>query len=154
MFDVGGGEILLIVLAILLLFGPRKIPEIASMVGNGMRKIRSAQDEFTSHLRDISTQLETAEEVDRLPADAGTQNQTPGQLTPDLSPDFSPEPLTQEGTPEEVQEGVTEAVPEETPEEIPEEIPDEMPNTTPTFPAEDSPVVVIQPAHGSVSRSR
>ena len=65
MFDVGGGEILLIVLAILLLFGPRKIPEIASMVGNGMRKVRRAQDEFTSHLRDISTQLETAESFER-----------------------------------------------------------------------------------------
>lgn len=150
MFDVGGGEILLIVLAILLLFGPRKIPEIASMVGNGMRKIRSAQDEFTSHLRDISTQLETAEEVDRMPADAGTQTQSPEQMNPNLSPDFSPEPLTQEGTPEVTQEGVTEAVPDETPEEMP----DEMPNTTPTFPAEGSPVVVIQPAHGSVSRSR
>lgn len=61
MFDVGGGEILLIVLAILLLFGPRKIPEIASMVGNGMRKVRKAQDDFTQHLRDMSTELEVAE---------------------------------------------------------------------------------------------
>jgi sec-independent protein translocase protein TatA len=142
MFDVGGGEILLIVLAILLLFGPRKIPEIASMVGNGMRKVRRAQDEFTSHLRDISTQLETAEEVDRLPADASTQIQTTEQLTPDLSPDFSTElstqPFTQEEVPEEVREGA----------------PDELPDSTPSFPAEDAPIVVIQPAHGSVSRSR
>ena len=58
MFDVGGGEILLIVLAILLLFGPRKIPEIATMVGNGMRKVRRAQEDFTQHLRDLSTELE------------------------------------------------------------------------------------------------
>ena len=146
MFDVGGGEILLIVLAILLLFGPRKIPEIASMVGNGMRKVRRAQDEFTSHLRDISTQLETAEEVDRLPADASTQIQTTEQLTPDLSPDFSPELSTQPFT--------QEAMQEEVPEEVREGAPDELPDSTPSFPAEDAPIVVIQPAHGSVSRSR
>lgn len=72
MFDVGGGEILLIVLAILLLFGPRKIPEIASMVGNGMRKVRKAQDDFTQHLRDMSTELEVAELSATRSDDAGT----------------------------------------------------------------------------------
>ncbi len=58
MFDVGGGELLLIVVAILVLFGPKKIPEIASMIGQGMRKVRQAQDEFTQHMRDLSTDLE------------------------------------------------------------------------------------------------
>ena len=76
MFDVGGGEILLIVLAILLLFGPKKIPEIASMVGNGMRKVRKAQDEFTQHLRDLSTELEVAEQTANSP-DGGAISQIP-----------------------------------------------------------------------------
>jgi len=59
MFDVGGGELMLIILAVLLLFGPKKIPEVAQMLGKGMRKFREAQDEFTQHIRDISTQVET-----------------------------------------------------------------------------------------------
>lgn len=58
MFDVGGGELLLIVLVVLLLFGPNKIPEIASMVGKGIRKVREAQNEITQHVRDISTDME------------------------------------------------------------------------------------------------
>lgn len=136
MFDVGGGEILLIVLAILLLFGPRKIPEIASMVGNGMRKVRRAQDEFTTHLRDISTQLETAEEVDKLQKDSNTQMQTPGQPTPDIAPDYSMDMNLAE-TPNGIDESGF----------SPE-------HAAPDAPSEDSPVVVIQPAQGSVSRSR
>src|SRR5689334_238874 len=63
MFDVGGGELLMIVLAILVLFGPKKIPEVASMVGKGMRKVRQAQDDFTQHMRDLSTDLEKVSDV-------------------------------------------------------------------------------------------
>ncbi len=66
MFDVGGGELLLIVMAVLVLFGPKKIPEVASMVGKGMRKVRQAQDEFTQHLRDLSTELEKETDVSHI----------------------------------------------------------------------------------------
>jgi len=107
MFDVGGGEILLIVLAILLLFGPRKIPEIASMVGNGMRKVRRAQEDFTQHLRDLSTELEqsgesnavshrteftTTQETSALPADSfeDRSDETEGSVPSD---DDTPVPL-------------------------------------------------------------
>jgi len=30
MFDIGGGELIVIILAVILLFGPKKIPEIMS----------------------------------------------------------------------------------------------------------------------------
>ncbi|MBL8000106.1 MAG: twin-arginine translocase TatA/TatE family subunit [Candidatus Kapabacteria bacterium] len=56
MFDVGGGELILIVLAILVFFGPKKIPEVAQMVGRGMRKIRQAQDELTTQFREMSVE--------------------------------------------------------------------------------------------------
>lgn len=44
LFDVSGGEFLLIVLAIILLFGSKGIPEIARVVGKGMREFRTATD--------------------------------------------------------------------------------------------------------------
>lgn len=50
MFDVGGGELILIVLAIILLFGPKKLPEIAKTVSKGFREVKKAQQEFTSHI--------------------------------------------------------------------------------------------------------
>jgi TatA/E family protein of Tat protein translocase len=44
LFDVSGGEFILIVLAIILLFGSKGIPEIAKVVGKGMREFRTATD--------------------------------------------------------------------------------------------------------------
>lgn len=58
MFDVGGGELMLILLAILIFFGPKKIPEIAQMVGKGMAQFRKAQAEFQRNLNTISTEIQ------------------------------------------------------------------------------------------------
>jgi sec-independent protein translocase protein TatA len=58
MFDVGGGELLLIVLAVLLLFGPKKIPELMQALGKGMRQVRKAQAEFQSQINEIKTDID------------------------------------------------------------------------------------------------
>lgn len=57
MFDVGGPELLVIVLGVLLLFGPKKIPEIAQMFGKGMQKIRNAQSQFKDQINEIQNDL-------------------------------------------------------------------------------------------------
>lgn len=59
MFDIGGGEFLLIVLVILLLFGPSKLPELARSVGKGLRTMRKAQEDLTQQIRDISADVST-----------------------------------------------------------------------------------------------
>src|SRR5690349_7202984 len=50
MFDLGGGELLLIALAVLVLFGPKKLPELAQSLGRGMREFKRAQREFTEQI--------------------------------------------------------------------------------------------------------
>ncbi len=57
MFDVGGGELLLIVLVVILLFGPKKIPEVAQQVGKGIRQFRRAQEDLKQQIRDISAEI-------------------------------------------------------------------------------------------------
>lgn len=69
MFDVGGGELMLILLAILLLFGPKKIPEFAQMVGKGLRQFRKAQEDLTQQIRDISAEVAV---TDNKPYDSQT----------------------------------------------------------------------------------
>jgi sec-independent protein translocase protein TatA len=49
--NLGGGEIFLILLIILIFFGPKKIPEIAKGLGQGIREFRKAS-------RDIQDQVE------------------------------------------------------------------------------------------------
>ncbi|NQW30933.1 MAG: twin-arginine translocase TatA/TatE family subunit [Ignavibacteria bacterium] len=67
MFDVGGGELVLIILVILLLFGPKKIPELSRQVGKGLRHFRKAQEDLTQQIRDISA--EAAEPVRTIQKD-------------------------------------------------------------------------------------
>lgn len=58
MFDIGGGELLLIVFVVLLLFGPKKIPEIARTLGKGMSHLRRAQAEFQRSINEVSSDVE------------------------------------------------------------------------------------------------
>ena len=43
---ISGSEIFIIILVVLLLFGAKKIPEIARMLGKGMNEFRKATDEI------------------------------------------------------------------------------------------------------------
>jgi sec-independent protein translocase protein TatA len=44
LFDISGGELLLILLVVLLLFGAKGIPDIARTMGKAMRQMRDASD--------------------------------------------------------------------------------------------------------------
>ncbi len=63
MFDVGGGELFLIFIVVLLLFGPKKIPEVMRSVGKGLRQFRQAQEDLKQQLRDISAEVEQSAEI-------------------------------------------------------------------------------------------
>ncbi len=43
-FDISGGEIFIIMIIILIVFGPGKIPEIARKIGKGMAEVRKASN--------------------------------------------------------------------------------------------------------------
>ncbi len=51
MGNLGTGEILLIVLVILILFGSKKIPELAQGIGKGMREFKKALNEVQEDIK-------------------------------------------------------------------------------------------------------
>jgi len=55
--NIGATEIILIVLAILILFGAKKIPELAQGVGKGMR-------EFKKALKDVENDIKISENTE------------------------------------------------------------------------------------------
>jgi sec-independent protein translocase protein TatA len=47
---LGGGEIMVVMLFVLLLFGSNKIPEVARMLGKGLREFRKATEEIKKEI--------------------------------------------------------------------------------------------------------
>jgi sec-independent protein translocase protein TatA len=50
---IGGTEVIFILLAVLLLFGSKKIPEVARAMGKGMREFQKATDDIKRELKDV-----------------------------------------------------------------------------------------------------
>lgn len=48
--DLGGGEMLVVLMAVLMLFGADKIPGIARAFGRGMREFKDATNEIKNEL--------------------------------------------------------------------------------------------------------
>ena len=69
MFGLGPGELILIFVAVLLLFGARRLPEIAQGMGKGIR-------EFKKAIKDTSDELK--EGIDDDPS----SNSTPSNAQP------------------------------------------------------------------------
>jgi sec-independent protein translocase protein TatA len=55
--SIGGSEILFILLAVLLLFGSKRIPEVARMMGKGMNEFRKATDEIKKEINDGTKEM-------------------------------------------------------------------------------------------------
>ena len=53
--NLGAGEIILILLVILILFGAKKIPELARGIGKGM-------SEFKKGLKDVENEIKSADD--------------------------------------------------------------------------------------------
>lgn len=55
--DISSGELIIIVLAVVLIFGPRKIPEIARQLGKGMNEVRRVTNDIRREIREESNKI-------------------------------------------------------------------------------------------------
>ena len=67
---ISGSEIVVVFLAVLLLFGAKSIPDVARMLGKGMREFRKATDEiqreFNNSTSDIKREIQqTSQSIDQ-----------------------------------------------------------------------------------------
>ena len=65
MFGLGGAELGVLFLVILLIFGPSQIPKMARSIGQAMREFRKAQREIGDELN----REETTDKPDNKPID-------------------------------------------------------------------------------------
>lgn len=101
--NLGGGEVFLVVLVIILFFGSDKLPEIAKGLGKGIREINDAkaqiqneiqkttsgfQEELNKHTSEIKSELEKAgESFKKQIDDAATAIKDEGKTITDTTKD-------------------------------------------------------------------
>ncbi len=54
---IGGPEIMIILLVVLLLFGSKQIPDFARMLGKGLREFRKATDDIKREINEEAKDL-------------------------------------------------------------------------------------------------
>jgi len=54
---IGGPEIIIILLFIIMFFGSKKIPEIARGIGKGIREVKDASNEIKKEIRDSANSV-------------------------------------------------------------------------------------------------
>jgi len=64
-FDIGGGEIVLIMLVALLLFGGEKLPELARGLGKGIRDFKDASEGVKREIANQIDNFETKKEEEK-----------------------------------------------------------------------------------------
>ena len=61
----GGWEMVVIALVILLMFGAKKLPELARGLGQGIREFKGAVDGVKDELKDVEDSIESEEHPDK-----------------------------------------------------------------------------------------
>lgn len=83
--NMGGSEIMLIVLAILLLFGGKKLPELARGLGKGIREFKDASEgvkrEIHRNINSVDIENELKEEENHAQRHHPTEEETPVEPT-------------------------------------------------------------------------
>ena len=123
MLDLGFQELIVIFAVAIIVFGPRKLPELSRNLGRGIGKIRKALFDVKYEINKEMRVLD--EEVGVKPADSGEPKwkkealeaiyggkdprgggvQVPGSTPPDKAPETSPEPEESASSPQDTTEG-------------------------------------------------
>ena len=118
---IGGGELLVILLIALIVFGPGRLTEIASSLGKALREFRKMSQDLTT---EIQKELEVTKELQaELQKEVGVTK----ELQAELQKEF--QPLRGEEAKEELHKEPQPSTSEEAKKEPPTESPENEPST-------------------------
>ncbi|MCB0401369.1 MAG: twin-arginine translocase TatA/TatE family subunit [Flavobacteriales bacterium] len=100
----GGGEIIFILFIIVMLFGSKKIPELARGLGKGMREIKNATNDIQKEIREGAREINNAKDftnvekqVNNLIAeDKSQKEEVKVDATDEVQPETDQSPQTPE----------------------------------------------------------
>lgn len=62
---IGGPEIFIVLIFIIIFFGSKKIPEIARGIGKGIREVKDASNEIKKEIRDSANSVNDNLDLDK-----------------------------------------------------------------------------------------
>ena len=92
LFDISGGELMVILLFVLLFFGSKGIPDMARTIGRTMRQMRDASNEVQREIQRNTHDVRRAVEQQRQAFQQERAGTEPGEQTPDTAPKRDPAP--------------------------------------------------------------
>jgi sec-independent protein translocase protein TatA len=91
--NLGGPDLIIILLIILVLFGAKKLPELARGMGSAIKEFQKAKDEFTDELHSAG-KTDAAKTAETRPPAATVpqiENQPPTAVPPAQTPASNPD---------------------------------------------------------------
>jgi TatA/E family protein of Tat protein translocase len=79
MFGIGFQEMLIILVVVLIFFGPKRLPDLAKSLGKGIAEFKKASDEVRKGIED-AVKEESAEEAPKPPEDLSAYGKAPGNV--------------------------------------------------------------------------
>ena len=86
LFDISGGELMVILLFVLMFFGAKGIPDIARTLGRTMRQVRDASNEVQREIQREASNMNRALQDQRKEAAAPRAPLDPQPPTPEPPP--------------------------------------------------------------------
>lgn len=97
MFGIGFQEMLIILVVVLIFFGPKRLPDLAKSLGKGIAEFKKASEEVRKGIED-AVKEESVEEAPTPPEDLSGYGKAPGSAPAPEEPS-KPEPAPPTGGP-------------------------------------------------------
>jgi sec-independent protein translocase protein TatA len=85
LLNIGGGEVVVILALILLVFGGKKLPELAKGLGQGIKEFKKATRDVTDEFQSAVNEEPPIPPAKRLPPATTVANQPEGTASPAAS---------------------------------------------------------------------
>jgi TatA/E family protein of Tat protein translocase len=96
MFGIGFQEMLIILVVVLIFFGPKRLPDLAKSLGKGIAEFKKASEEVRKGIED-AVKEESVAETTKPPEDLSAHGKAPGNA-PEPSVPATPESAAPTGT--------------------------------------------------------
>ena len=96
MFGIGFQEMLIILVVVLIFFGPKRLPDLAKSLGKGIAEFKKASEEVRKGIED-AVKEESVAETTKPPEDLSSYGKAPGSdPAPSVPPKAEPAPPTED----------------------------------------------------------